>query len=104
MTFFYTRIGGFCLALRDKSDLSLTHGAVVFIIRKEGYDMRKSYLASLALAVTLLTLLALVPTFAFAHARVAALGSGVGNIPQGTQTNDAYANSFKTNKVTNVFA
>ncbi len=62
--------------------------------------MRKSYLASLA--VTLLTLLALVPTFAFAHARVAALGSGVGIVPQGTQTNAAYASS--SNKVTNEFA
>src|SRR6266849_2133382 len=102
MTFFYTRIGGFCLALRDKSDLSLTHSAVVFIIRKEGYDMRKSYLASLA--VTLLTLLALVPTFAFAHARAATAGSGVGNIPQGTQTNTAYTGSFAANGVTNLFA
>jgi hypothetical protein len=64
--------------------------------------MRKSYLASLA--VTLLTLLALVPTFALAHARVASVGSGVGNIPQGTQTNTAYASSFAAKGVKNVFA
>jgi hypothetical protein len=64
--------------------------------------MRKSYLASLA--VTLLTLLALFPTFAFAHARAAAAGSGVGNVPQGTQTDTAYAGSFAANGVTNVFA
>jgi len=64
--------------------------------------MRKSYLASLA--VTLLTLLALVPAFAFAHTRVATLDPGVGNIPQGTQTDTAYAGSFTANHVTNVFA
>jgi len=64
--------------------------------------MRKSYLASLA--VTLLTLLALFPSFAFAHARAATVGSGVGNVPQGTQTNDAYTGSFAANGVTNVFA
>ncbi len=64
--------------------------------------MRKSYLAYLA--VTLLTLLALVPTFAFAHTRVAAFDPGVGNIPQGTQSNTTYASSFTTNHVTNVFA
>jgi len=45
--------------------------------------MRKSYFAYLA--VTLLTLLALVSTFTFTHTHVAAAGSGVGNIPQGTQ-------------------
>ncbi len=61
--------------------------------------MRKSYLAYLT--VTMLILLAFVPTFMFAHAQghVAAAGPGVGNIPQGTQTN-----SFTANKVTNVFA
>ena len=48
--------------------------------------MRKSYLAYLA--VMLLTLLALVPTSAFAHARVATAGSGVGNVPQGTQRSE----------------
>src|SRR5436305_13932610 len=60
--------------------------------------MRKSSLAFLA--VTLLTLLTLVPTITFAH--VAAAGPGVGNIAQGTQTNKAYANSNQ--HVTNVFA
>jgi len=30
MTFFDNRIGGFWLALRAKSDLSMTHGAVDF--------------------------------------------------------------------------
>jgi len=64
--------------------------------------MRKSYLAYLA--VMLLTLLALVPTAAFAHARAATVDPGVGNIPQGTQTDTAYASSFTTNNVTNVFA
>jgi len=34
----------------------------------------------------------------------AGLGAGVGNVPQGTQTNDAYAKSFAKNKVTNVDA
>jgi hypothetical protein len=70
------------------------------MIRRKGYDMRKSSLAFLA--VTLLTLLTLVPTIAFAH--VAAAGSGVGNIPQGIQTDTAYARSFTTQHVTNVFA
>jgi hypothetical protein len=64
--------------------------------------MRKSYFAYLA--VTLLTLLALVSTFTFTHTHVAAAGSGVGNIPQGTQTDIAYTNSFATHNVTNVFA
>ncbi|MFL5627690.1 MAG: hypothetical protein ACJ788_19095 [Ktedonobacteraceae bacterium] len=64
--------------------------------------MRKSSLAFLA--VTLLTLLAMIPTFIFAPAHVAAAGVGVGNIPQGTQTNTAYAMSYTTQHVTNVFA
>jgi hypothetical protein len=34
----------------------------------------------------------------------ASLGPGVGNLPQGTQTNQAYKNSFWANGVTNVFA
>ncbi len=34
----------------------------------------------------------------------AALSSGIGSIPQGTQSNAAYAGSFAANKVTNVFA
>ena len=64
--------------------------------------MRKPYLASLV--VTLLILLTFVPMFLFTYTKVAAASSGVGNIPQGTQTNTAYANSFTTNKVTNVSA
>src|SRR5258708_4073924 len=64
--------------------------------------MRKSYFAYLA--VTLLTLLALVSTFTFTHTHVAAAGSGVGNIPQGTQLDTAYTNSFATHNVMNVFA
>ncbi|HEX6556688.1 MAG TPA: sialidase family protein [Ktedonobacteraceae bacterium] len=62
--------------------------------------MRKSSLAFLAL--TLLTLLTLVPTITFAQAHVAAAGPGVGNIPQGTQSNSAYANSYTAKNVTNV--
>ena len=64
--------------------------------------MRKSYLAYLT--VTLLILLAFVPMFLLTHTHVAAAGSGVGNVPQGNQTNTAYANSFTANKVTNMFA
>ena len=63
--------------------------------------MRKSYFAYLA--ITLLTLLALVSTFTFTHTHVAAAGPGVGNIPQGTQADTAYAGSFTANKVTNEF-
>jgi hypothetical protein len=62
--------------------------------------MRKLYLAYLVVIV--LTLFAFV--HAFAYAKVATTGPGVGNVPQGTQTNAAYANSFAANKVTNVFA
>jgi len=42
--------------------------------------------------------LLLAPTSAIAG------GSGVGTVPQGTQTDAGYANSFAVNKVTNVFA
>jgi hypothetical protein len=86
----------------------LLHGAVVFknacssLYQKERYDMRKSSLAYLA--VTLFSLLAFTPTFVFAHARVATIDPGVGNIPQETQTDTAYAGSFTAHKVTNVFA
>jgi hypothetical protein len=45
-------------------------------------------------------LLALV---ALAPAPVAATGSGVGNVPQGTQANGAYASSFSLQGVTNTF-
>ena len=55
-------------------------------------------------AVTILILLAFVPTFVFAHARVTAASTGVGNIPQGNQSNAAYANSHTANSVTNVDA
>jgi hypothetical protein len=41
---------------------------------------------------------------AYAVSASAGLGPGVGNLPQGTQTNQAYAKSFWTNGVTNVFA
>ncbi len=64
--------------------------------------MLKPYLASLT--ITLLILLAFVPLFLFTYTKVSAAGTGVGNIPQGTQTSTAYANSFTSNHVTNVFA
>jgi hypothetical protein len=56
------------------------------------------------LAVTMLILLTFISTFAQANAQgsKAAASPGVGNIPQGTQTNTAYANS--SNGVTNIFA
>ncbi len=62
--------------------------------------MRKPRLAYLVVIV--LTLMAFVP--AFAYAKIAAARPGVGNLPQGTQSNKAYANSFAANGVTNVFA
>src|SRR5947209_16750194 len=62
--------------------------------------MRKSWLAYFV--VTMLILLAFAPLSV--HARVASTGAGVGNVPQGTQTNTAYANSFATHNVNNVFA
>jgi hypothetical protein len=64
--------------------------------------MRKPRLAYLV--VMMLTLLAFVPAVAVARTNVAAAVPGVGNVPQGTQSNTAYANSFKTHNVTNVFA
>src|SRR5260370_8359687 len=36
--------------------------------------------------------------------RAASVGPGVGSIPQGTQTDDSFRNSFAANHVTNVFA
>src|SRR5216684_5119398 len=39
-----------------------------------------------------------------ASPRAASVGPGVGNIPQGTQADDAFRNSFAVNHVTNVFA
>ena len=63
--------------------------------------MRKSYLLYFAVIVTLFTF---IPTFSFVHASPVVVGSGVGNIPQGTQSNAAYARSFMTHSVTNVDA
>jgi hypothetical protein len=63
--------------------------------------MRKSYLTYLTLIM--LILLVSVP-MVLAHAKVAAVGPGVGNVPQGTQSNAAYADSFATDHVTNVDA
>jgi hypothetical protein len=63
--------------------------------------MRKPRLAYLT--VTTLTLLALAPLVMVTHAHGAAAGSGVGNIPQGTQSNAAYASSFVTQHVANEF-
>ena len=64
--------------------------------------MRKIYFAFLAM--TLLALLTFAPILTFAHKSVAAAGPGVGNIPQGTQPNAVYANSFTAHHVTNIFA
>src|ERR1700686_372628 len=36
--------------------------------------------------------------------RAASVGPGIGNVPQGTQTDDSFRNSFAANHVTNVFA
>ena len=63
--------------------------------------MRKPHLAYLM--VTTLTLLALAPLVMVTHARVAAAGSFVGNPPQGTQSDAAYASSFATQHVANKF-
>src|SRR6266480_1554428 len=64
--------------------------------------MRKPSLAYFT--VTILVLLAFVPTFMVAHASTAAAGSGVGNIPQGTQSNATYADSSTAHSVTNLDA
>jgi hypothetical protein len=66
--------------------------------------MRKPNLAHLA--VTMLMLLAFIFAFARASAQTskAAVGPGVGSIPQGTQTDTAYAASFAAHNVTNLFA
>jgi len=62
-----------------------------------GKDVRYIRLASLLIPVALA--ISYGPTPA-----AAATGAGVGNIPQGTQTDKAYANSFVTKQVTNVSA
>jgi len=54
-------------------------------------------LLSLAIAVVLATSYGDSP-------RAASVGPGVGNIPQGTQTDDAFRSSFAASHVTNVFA
>src|SRR5258708_13334724 len=54
-------------------------------------------LLSLAFAVVLATVYGASP-------RAASVGPGVGNIPQGTQTDDSFRNSFAANHVTNLFA
>jgi hypothetical protein len=64
--------------------------------------MRKPSLAYFT--VTILVLLAFVPTFMVAHASTAAAGSGVGTIPQGTQSNATYADSSPAHSVTNLDA
>jgi hypothetical protein len=52
---------------------------------------------SLAVAVVLATGYGASP-------RAASVGPGVGNIPQRTQTDDSFRDSFVANHVTNVFA
>src|SRR6266851_5530843 len=54
-------------------------------------------LLSLAVVVVLATSYGAPP-------RAASVGPGVGNIPQGTQTDDSFKNSFAANDVANVFA
>ncbi|GCE06939.1 sialidase family protein [Dictyobacter aurantiacus] len=60
--------------------------------------MRKCFFACLIVILLIL----LIPASTLAQPRVS--GSGVGNIPQGTQTNATYARSVTTHNVTNVFA
>src|SRR5205823_9149098 len=74
--------------------------STIIRMSNRGNTMRKPRLAYLV--VMILILFAFVP--GFAYAKTAAAGPGVGNVPQGTQTDSAYANSFAANKVTNVFA
>src|SRR5438309_1378464 len=64
--------------------------------------MRKPYLASLS--VTLLILFTFVPLFLFTYTKITTADTDMNNIPQKTQTSTAYANSFTSNHVTNVFA
>jgi hypothetical protein len=54
----------------------------------------------LRVSVVLLLLIAMLPVPASAGTR----GPGVGNVPQGTQTDAAYASSFASHHVSNVFA
>jgi hypothetical protein len=43
-------------------------------------------------------------SLAFTPTQAIGISSGIGDVPQGNQDNTAYANSFRTNHVTNVFA
>ena len=59
--------------------------------------MRKRTLLSIAIPIFVATVNAALPASA-------SLGPGVGNVPQGIQSDDAYAASFGRKNVTNVFA
>jgi hypothetical protein len=59
--------------------------------------LRARRLVSAAIPLVMATSFAVTPVQAGA-------GAGVGNIPQGTQSDKAYANSYQSNHVTNVFA
>lgn len=58
----------------------------------------------LCLSVPLLLTVQLLTAGGYTASTALAAGSGVGNLPQGTQSDAAYAGSFKAQKVTNVFA
>jgi hypothetical protein len=87
----------FILAAEPRGNYRFLRGA----ISKEGSDLRTRYLFSLAIPAVVL--------FALGGATVSAgsgggLGPGVGNVPQGTQADTAFAQSYGRNHVTNVFA
>src|ERR1700758_695389 len=64
--------------------------------------MRSSTLTRLVVPMLMLILLAFLgPPQACAQARSAASAPGIGEVPQGTQTDAAYAASFAANHVTN---
>jgi hypothetical protein len=63
--------------------------------------MRKSFLLYFAALITVFTF---VPVLSLVHARPATVDPGVGNIPQGTQSNAAYASSFTAHHVANLDA
>jgi hypothetical protein len=54
------------------------------------------------LAATAVVLVLVVSLGTLVRQAAAGGGSGVGNVPQGTQSNDAFARSYQSNKVTNV--
>jgi hypothetical protein len=64
--------------------------------------MAKRWLPALVVGALILTGVASFNLFV--HRAAASTGSGVGNVPQGAQTDAAFAGSFKANKVTNVMA